>query len=81
MFIITNPEGTVNDTLYDETFLYTFQNPGYYNVTYYAKTAENVGCDDWLVNEPIIFMFQLILLQILHFSHLNQPMEDRLISQ
>jgi len=56
MFIITNPEGTVNDTLYDETFLYTFQNPGYYNVTYYAKTAESVGCDDWLVNDNYIYV-------------------------
>ena len=56
MFIITNPEGTVNDTLYDETFVYTFQDPGYYNVTYYAKTAEGAGCDDWLVNENFIFV-------------------------
>lgn len=56
MFIITNPEGTVNDTVYDETFVYTFQNPGYYNVTYYAKTAEGVGCDDWLVNDNYIYV-------------------------
>lgn len=56
MFIITTPDGTLNDTIYDETFVYTFQNPGYYNVTYYAKTAEGVGCDDWLVNDNYIYV-------------------------
>lgn len=56
MFIISNQDETIKDTLYDETFSYTFENPGYYNVTYYAKTADVGSCEDWIVNENYIYV-------------------------
>lgn len=56
MFIISNQDGTISDTLYDESFSYTFETPGYYNVSYFAKTADVGSCEDWIINENYIFV-------------------------
>jgi len=54
MYLISNMFGTVIDTIYGETFYYTFQNPGFYNVSLYANIPIVDGCEDWLIQENFI---------------------------
>lgn len=54
LYIISNMSETVFDTIYDENFYYTFQNPGYYNVSLYARIPIVSGCDDWFIQENYI---------------------------
>lgn len=56
VFIITDELGTINDTIYDVTFLYTFNNPGRYSVSYLAKTADGEACEKWIHNNNYIFV-------------------------
>lgn len=56
MFIITDEFGLVNDTIYDQTFPYTFNTPGHYSVSYYAKTADVGNCERWIHNNNYIFV-------------------------
>lgn len=56
MFIITDEFGLVNDTIYDQTFPYTFNSPGHYSVSYYAKTADVGNCERWIHNNNYIFV-------------------------
>jgi gliding motility-associated-like protein len=56
VFVISNDDGTVSDTLYDPTFTYTFNEPGYYNVTYLSKTADVGNCFDLLENNHYIYV-------------------------
>ncbi|MBP1673026.1 MAG: hypothetical protein H6Q25_841, partial [Bacteroidetes bacterium] len=55
-FIIFNDSETVRDTIYDPTFTYTFTEPGYYNVTYFSKTADVGDCFDIIDNNHYIYV-------------------------
>lgn len=56
MFIITDEFGLVNDTIYDQTFPYTFNTPGHYSVSYFAKTTDVGDCFRWIHNNNYIFV-------------------------
>jgi len=56
MFIITDEFGLVNDTIYDQTFPYTFNYPGHYSVAYYAKTSDVGDCFRWIYNNNYIYV-------------------------
>ena len=55
MFVISNEDGTVQDTITDQTFTYEFTTPGYYSVDYYASTADAEACQKSLLNPNFIF--------------------------
>lgn len=54
-FVISNEDGTVQDTISDQTFTYTFTTPGYYSVDYYTSTADAEACQKSLLNPNFIF--------------------------
>lgn len=56
LFVITDELETINDTIDDATFQYTFNNPGHYSVSYMAKTADGEACEKWLHYNNYIYV-------------------------
>lgn len=56
MFVITSEDGTIQDTIRDQEFIYDFTIPGYYSIDYYTSTADAEACQKSLLNPNYIFV-------------------------
>lgn len=56
IFVITSEDGTIQDTIRDQEFIYDFTIPGYYSIDYYTSTADADACQKSLLNPNYIFV-------------------------
>ncbi|HQQ21309.1 MAG TPA: choice-of-anchor L domain-containing protein, partial [Bacteroidales bacterium] len=56
IFVITSEDGTIQDTIRDQEFIYDFIIPGYYSIDYFTSTADAEACQKSLLNPNYIFV-------------------------